>query len=93
MAAPHDMIEHARGDVPADGRFRITVTNDTCLRASIVGIDLVRAGFEDETGARGSSVTDAGLVPRRGPVCVRAGEAITLVVEARAARAIVWRSP
>src|SRR5687767_287259 len=69
---PPDMKEHARADVPPDGRLRITIANDTCLRASVAGIDLARAWFEDETGPRGAAVTEAGLVPPKGPVCVRA---------------------
>jgi hypothetical protein len=92
-SAPAAMKEHARADVPADGRLRLSITSDTCLRASVGGIDLARAGFEDETGPRGAGITEAGLVPPKGPVCVRAGETISLVVEARAARAIVWQSP
>jgi hypothetical protein len=91
-SAPAAMKEHTRADLPADGRLRLSFTGDTCLRASVAGIDLVRAWFEDETGPRGAAVSDAGLVPPKGPVCVRAGETISLVVEARAARAIVWRS-
>jgi hypothetical protein len=93
VTPPPDMTEHARADLPPNGRLRLTIANDTCLRASVAGIDLARAGFEDETGPRGAAVTEAGLVPPKGPVCVRAGETLSLVVEARAARAIVYRSP
>lgn len=64
---------------------------DTCYRA-IVGSegDRVRAYFADATATRGDPGTT--VVPPRGPVCARKGEALRLVLDG-AARAIVWQSP
>lgn len=64
---------------------------DTCYRA-IVGSegDRVRAYFADATATRGEPGTT--VVPPRGPVCARKGEALRLVLDG-AARAIVWQSP
>ncbi|MBX3207099.1 MAG: hypothetical protein KF764_18780 [Labilithrix sp.] len=73
-------------------------SSDACFRAAIGASAPVRAWFEDEARvARGGELSAAaGLVPPRGPVCVRRGETLRLVVDARPetiARAIVWQSP
>ncbi|MDB4937335.1 MAG: hypothetical protein JWP87_4307 [Labilithrix sp.] len=86
-------VEHAAprsADVRAD--------KDLCLRAVFAAASAVRASFADESGAaRGDATTSAsGVVPPRGPVCVKKGEAMHLVVEgegASTARAVIFAAP
>jgi len=94
LATPAGMREHARSECRSEPcAIALTPSVDTCLRASVSALDLRRASFEDARGPRGAAATDPGLVPPHGPVCVRAGESLRLVVEARAARAIVYQTP
>ncbi len=79
----------------------VRAEKDLCLRAVFASSVAVRASFADESGAvRGEAATGAsGTVPPRGPVCVKKGEAVHLVVEATgaspstAARAVIFAAP
>ena len=71
---------------------------DGCFRAVVAASAPVKAWFIDATHApRGEIAESGGLVPPRGPVCVRKGETLRLVVQAptagTVARAVVWQSP
>lgn len=75
---------------------------DLCVRAVFAAARPVRASFVDESGApRGEAAVGAsGSVPPRGPVCVKKGEALHLVVDgaepsapAAPARAVVFAAP
>jgi len=80
----------------------VRAEKDLCLRAVFASSASVRASFADESGvARGEGTTGAsGAVPPRGPVCVKKGEALHLVVESVAdgtaavnARAVIFAAP
>ena len=79
----------------------VRADKDLCLRAIFASSAAVRAWFADESGAaRGDATVGAsGTVPPRGPVCVRKGEALHLVVESTpggppsTARAVIFAAP
>ncbi len=76
----------------------VRADKDLCLRAVFASSAAARAWFADESGvARGEATAGAsGTVPPRGPVCVKRGEAIHLVVESTpgsTARAVIFAAP
>jgi hypothetical protein len=103
------MREAARADDALGGVAIPPRSADTCYRALLAASRPVRAWFEDERRSRrGEASTSGGdaarargsLVPPRGPVCARRGEALRLVVEPQGdeparpvARAVIWQAP
>jgi hypothetical protein len=79
----------------------VRADKDLCLRAVFASSVPVRAAFADESGAaRGDATTaTSGTVPPRGPVCVKKGEVLHLVLESAAgipsttARAVIFAAP
>lgn len=79
----------------------VRAERDLCLRAVFASSAPARASFADESGReRGDAATGVtGTVPPRGPVCVKKGEALHLVVESAgsspsiAARAVIFAAP
>ena len=79
----------------------VRADRDLCLRAVFASSAAVRASFADESGAARGDVTAgaSGTVPPRGPVCVKRGEALHLVVESTpgspptTARAVIFAAP
>jgi hypothetical protein len=71
---------------------------DTCVRVALVASPAVTAVLKDARGdllAQGPPTTDAPIAAK-GPVCVRKGDAISLVVSAQGAwqaRLVAWASP
>jgi hypothetical protein len=95
IAAP-GLVETGRLELQAPASRALAPSQrDTCLRALFASEGDVRARFEDASGvalgdeARGSS----GLVPARGPACVRAGATPALVLEGSGAvRVVIYAS-
>jgi hypothetical protein len=95
------MREALRTTAAAPRSADVRAEKDLCLRAVFASVSQVRASFVDESGtARGEpSVGASGTVPPRGPVCVKKGEALHLVVEAAtpgalpSVRAVVFAAP
>lgn len=95
------MREALRAGAVAPRSPEVRAEKDVCLRAVFASSAAVRASFADESGAmRGEPSTGAsGTVPPRGPVCVRKGEALHLVLESveRSAaphgRAVIFAAP
>ena len=87
-------VDHA---IPRSPQIRID--RDLCVRALFAASGPIRAWFADDAGSsRGEIALGAtGTVPPRGPVCVKKGETIYLVVEAATeaedARAIIFAAP
>jgi hypothetical protein len=81
----------------------VRAERDLCVRAVFASSAAVRAAFADESGAvRGEPASGAtGTVPPRGPVCVKKGEALHLVVESldggaaasASTRAVIFAAP
>ena len=61
----------------------VRAETDLCLRALFAAAAPVRASFVDASGApRGEGATGlSGSVPPRGPVCVKKGESLHLVLD------------
>ena len=74
-------------------KVALTAEVDACFRANVGVVGQTRAWFEDAGGPRGEVSVGTGLVPPRGPVCVRRGEPLRLVIDASAVRVVIWRSP
>lgn len=95
------MREVLRADRAAPRSPEVKADRDLCVRALFAATATVRIAFVDATGsARGEATTAAsGSVPPRGPVCIKKGEAIHLVVEGvagrgdAATRAVVFAAP
>ena len=95
------MREALRTEAASKRSPDVRADKDLCLRAVFASSAAVRASFADESGAaRGEATAGAsGTVPPRGPVCVRKGEALHLVVESTAgsppsiARAVIFAAP
>ena len=94
-------VEHAAPRSPD-----VRADRDVCVRAAFAASVQVRAWFADESGAPRGETTSAtsGMVPPRGPVCAKKGEALHLVVESAAsdearssaaasARAVIFAAP
>jgi hypothetical protein len=90
-------VEHATPRSP-----EVRAERDLCVRATFAASGPVRAWFADQAGAaRGDVATGvSGVVPPRGPACVKKGESVHLVIEgeapassALAARAVVFAAP
>jgi hypothetical protein len=90
------LVEASRFEVQAPLRRALpTAERDTCYRALFAADATVRIRLDDaERNALGDEARAAmGLVPARGPACVRAGSTVTLVVEgAGAVRVVVYAS-
>lgn len=89
------MKEALRAD-PAT-KVEVSAKVDTCYRAAISAQLAGKAWFEDGKGARGEPTilkdVQPRLLPPQGPVCVRKGETLRLVLEpASLARAVIWQS-
>ena len=96
------MREALRVDAAAPRSAEVRAEKDLCLRAVFASLAAVRASFADESGAlRGEATSGvSGTVPPRGPVCVKKGEALHLLVEstdggssAPSARAVIFAAP
>lgn len=87
-------------DAPAEAtRLELLIApSDTCLRVRVVSASAVHASMEGSAGnalAETPSATDVSLA-ERGPVCVRKGERVTLVLAPREpahVRLVAWASP
>ncbi len=76
----------------------VRADRDTCVRATFAATAVVRGSFADAAGlVRGEVTTaSAGVIPARGPACMKKGEALRLVVaDARGAtvRAVIFAAP
>jgi hypothetical protein len=87
-------------DAPAEAtRIELVVAAaDTCLRVRLVAAAPLRATLETGTGATLAETPASAdvMLGERGPVCVRRGERVTLVVAPREparVRFVAWASP
>jgi hypothetical protein len=96
------MREVRRLEWPNASGARITAEHDACFRAAFEAASTIDIAFVDERGEPRSEAArgEHGLVPPRGPVCVKKGEAIELApsTPSRAAsrvlvRAVIWAAP
>jgi hypothetical protein len=72
---------------------------DLCVRAAFAASAVVRVSFVDASGARRGEAAPStgGMVPPQGPLCVKKGEALRVVVDGAApdvvVRAVVLAAP
>jgi hypothetical protein len=77
------MRERLRSEHAAPRSEELRAERDLCVRALYTATRPVRVWFADESGQQRGELASGtgGAVPPRGPVCVRKGEALRLVVE------------
>ena len=73
----------------------VKAERDQCVRALFSSASPVRIWFVDQSGATRGDATSAasGSVPPRGPVCVKKGDVLHLVVEGEGVRAVIFAAP
>jgi hypothetical protein len=92
------MHELARGEVTLPVSIGLPkVDGDVCVRVAFAGRAPLRAALQTTSGdalVAAEPSTD-GLLGPRGPVCVRRGQGVVLVMESAAypARYVVWVAP